>query len=78
MLLKLRPLLNSSFAFKATYSKSERFGSHPLTNYLLGIYIYQTLLSKAAYSAFRLCMFLSVHVISGIRTHNLYAANAML
>ncbi len=41
-------------------------------------YIYQTLLSKATYSAFRLYMFLSVHVFPGNRTHNLCAANAML
>ncbi len=42
------------------------------------IYIYQTLLSKATYSAFRLYIFLSVHVFPGNRTHNLCAANAML
>ncbi len=42
------------------------------------MYIYQTLLSKATYSAFRLFIFLSVHVFSGNRTHNLCTANAML
>ncbi len=42
------------------------------------IYIYETLLSKATYSAFRLYMFLSVHVFPGNRTHDLCTANAML
>ncbi len=41
-------------------------------------YIYQTLLSKASYSAFRLYIFLSVHVFPGNQTHNLCAADAML
>ncbi len=35
------------------------------------IYIYQTLLSKATYSAFRLYIFLSVCVFPGNWTHNL-------
>ncbi len=42
------------------------------------VYIHQTLLSKATYSAFRLYIFWSVHVFPGNRTHYLCAANAML
>ncbi len=41
-------------------------------------YIYQTLLSKATYSAFWLCICLSVCVFPGNWTHNLCTANALL
>ncbi len=41
------------------------------------IYIYQTLLSKATYSAFRLYIYCQ-YVFPGSRTHNLCAANAPL
>ncbi len=44
----------------------------------LHLHIYQTLLSKATCSTFRLYIFWSVHVFPGNRTHNLCAANAML